>query len=230
MTETAQIADRAARVRDQIAAAADRAGRSPDDVTLVAVTKTRPLATVRAALEAGLCDLGENRVGELVEKADALEGADVTWHLIGSLQRNKARDAAATADLFHALDSVRLADALERRAEDAGRVLRVLVQVNVSGEGAKHGVEPERAHEMLEVAAERPHLEPVGLMGMAAIAHDASDLEAVVRPAFRRLRGLYESAPLGLEVLSMGMSGDFEVAVEEGATHVRVGTALFGPR
>lgn len=230
----AAITERAATVRQRIADAARRAGRDPAAVTLVAVTKTRPLAVVRAAVAAGLHDLGENRVAELVEKSDALPGehagGDVRWHLIGSLQRNKSRDAAAHADLFHALDSARLADALDKKAADAGRVLPVLVQVNISGEDAKHGVEPEAAHDLLRLAAERDHLRPVGLMGMAAIAEDERHLETVVRPAFQQLRQLYEASPVALSVLSMGMSGDFEVAVEEGATHIRVGTALFGPR
>ena len=202
------ISARAAAVRDRIGQAALRAGRDPGEVTLVAVTKTRPLATVRAAVAAGLRDLGENRVGELVAKSDALPGAsdggDVRWHLIGSLQRNKARDAAARADLFHALDSRRLADALDKKAADA-------------------------VPDLLAYAAGLEHVRPVGLMGMAAFVDDARGLERVVRPAFRRLRALYDAAP-DLSVLSMGMSGDYEVAVEEGATHVRVGTALFGPR
>jgi pyridoxal phosphate enzyme (YggS family) len=232
--DPAAIADRTARVRETVAEAAARAGRDADAVTLVAVTKTWPLATVRAAVAAGLRDLGENRVQELTEKAGALPGesagGDVRWHLIGSLQRNKARDAAAHADLFHALDSVRLADALEKRAAQAGRVLPVLVQVNISGEDAKHGVAPDAAHDLLGAAAERPHLRPAGLMGMAAIAQSERDLERLVRPAFRRLRQLFETGPPDLSVLSMGMSGDYEVAVEEGATHVRLGTALFGDR
>ena len=239
-----QIAERAARVRERIAEAADRAGRDAADVTLVAVTKTRSLETIRAAIEAGLEDLGENRVGELVSKSDAVPGGAtsdgdgaVRWHLIGSLQRNKARDAAARADLFHALDSVRLADALDKRAAQAERVLPVLVQVNVSGEGAKGGVEPDAALDLLAYAAEAEHLRPVGLMGMAALAEDDRDLDRLVRPAFRRLASLFDAWGGGAAdgpgrggVLSMGMSGDFEVAVEEGATHVRVGTALFGPR
>ena len=229
----AQIAERAERVHERIARAAVRAGRQPSEVTLVAVTKTRPLATVRAAVAAGLRDLGENRVGELVDKSDALPGVSaggaVRWHLIGSLQRNKARDAAARADLFHALDSPRLADALSQKAVEAGRVLDVLIQANISGEDAKHGVAPEAVPDLLAYAAGCDGLRPVGLMGMAAFVDDADGLERVVRPAFRRLRALYDAAD-GLSVLSMGMSGDLEVAVEEGATHVRVGTALFGPR
>ncbi|MEM6288858.1 MAG: YggS family pyridoxal phosphate-dependent enzyme [Bacteroidota bacterium] len=228
------LAERAAAVRARIAEAALRAGRDPAEVTLVAVTKTHPLETVRAAIEAGLRDLGENRVQELVEKSDAIPGesggGDVRWHLIGSLQRNKARDAAARADLFHALDSPRLANALGKKAADAGRVLPVLVQVNISDEDAKSGVAPEAAHDLLATAAAHDHLRPIGLMGMAAIARTEADLERIVRPAFARLRGLYETSPVPLSVLSMGMSGDFEVAIEEGATHVRVGSALFGPR
>ncbi|MEM1118497.1 MAG: YggS family pyridoxal phosphate-dependent enzyme [Bacteroidota bacterium] len=228
------LAERAAAVRARIAEAALRAGRDPDEVTLVAVTKTHPLETVHAAIEAGLRDLGENRVQELVEKSDALpgeaDGGDVRWHLIGSLQRNKARDAAARADLFHALGSVRLANALGKKAADAGRVLPVLVQVNISDEDAKSGVAPDAAHDLLATTAEHDHLRPIGLMGMAAIARTEADLERIVRPAFVRLRSLYETSPVPLSVLSMGMSGDFEVAIEEGATHVRVGSALFGPR
>ena len=231
---TTSIAERAARVRDRIAEAAHRAGRDPREVTLVAVTKTRPLETVRAAVAAGLRDLGENRVQELVEKSDALPGESaggaVRWHLIGSLQRNKARDAAARADLFHALDSLRLANALDKWAAQAGRVLPVLVQVNISDEDAKHGLAPDATLDLLAAVGERPNLRLVGLMGMAAIAKDEGDLDRVVRPAFQRLRRLYDDAPAPLSVLSMGMSGDFGVAVEEGATHVRVGTALFGPR
>ena len=235
-TSAPPVSDNVARVRDRIAEAAARAGRDAADVTLVAVTKTRDLETVRDAVAAGLTDLGENRVGELVSKSDALpgeaEGGGLRWHLIGSLQRNKARDAAARADLFHALDSVRLADALDKRAAQAERVLPVLVQVNVSGEDAKGGVEPDAALDLLAYAEDAAHLRPVGLMGMAALAEDDRNLERLVRPAFRRLRGLFDEwggAGRG-GVLSMGMSGDFEVAVEEGATLVRVGTALFGPR
>ena len=234
----ASIASRAARVRDRITAAAERAGRSTEAVTLVAVTKTFPLATVQAAVAAGLTDFGENRVQELVDKSDALPGeatgGTVRWHLIGSLQRNKARDAAARADLFHGLDSVRLADALDAKAEDAGRVLPVLVQVNVSGEASKHGVAPEAAHDLLAALADRPSLQVQGLMGMAALGATPSATERLAHTAFQRLRTLAETydgpGRDALTVLSMGMSGDFEVAVEEGATLVRVGSALFGPR
>ena len=227
-----QIAERRRRVLGRIAAAAQRAGRSADDVTLVAVTKTHAVDVVRAAVAAGLTDLGENRVQELVEKSDAVpgraQGGDVRWHVIGSLQRNKARDVAARADLFHALDSPRLARALDKKSADAGRVLDVLVQVNISGEDSKSGVAPEAAHDLVALADGLPHLRVTGLMGMAAPAASAAEAERVVRPAFARLRELFDASPVPLRELSMGMSGDFEVAVEEGATLVRVGSALFG--
>lgn len=234
----ATITARAAAVRERIERAARRAGRAPSDVTLVAVTKTHPVETVRAAVAAGLVHLGENRVQELLEKAAAVPGrhagGDVCWHLIGSLQRNKARDAAAVADLVETVDSERLALALAARAEAAGRVLDVLVQVNISGEAAKSGVPPEAAHALLATVAASGALRPVGLMGIAAPAADDAEAERVVRPAFASLRRLRDAYPGPgrdvLEVLSMGMSGDLEIAVEEGATHVRVGSALFGSR
>lgn len=232
---SARIAERLAHVRERIAAACDRAGRSPDDVTLVAVTKTFPVAVVEAAVAVGLRDFGENRVQELVEKAEAIPGeeagGEVRWHLIGHLQRNKAKDALRAADVFHALDSPRLADTLERRAEQAGRVLPCLVQVNVSGEASKEGVAPEETHAFLDAVSALPHLRVEGLMTLAAPVETDEALETVVRPQFQLLRRLAETAPGGpLPVLSMGMSGDYEVAVEEGATHVRLGSALFGPR
>ncbi len=222
------LADRADRVRERIAAAALRAGRDPADVTLIAVTKTHPVETVREALAAGLTDLGENRVQELVAKADAVPGA--RWHLIGSLQRNKARDAARLAALVHTVDDVSLADALDRKATEAGRVLPVLVQVNVSGEASKHGVAPDAAHDLMDAVAGHTHLRLDGVMGMAAFAETPDKTERVARPAFRRLHALADAYARPLTVVSMGMSGDFEIAVEEGATHVRVGTALFGTR
>ena len=182
-------------------------------------------------------DFGENRVQELVEKSDALPGealgGDVRWHAIGPLQRNKARLVAERADVFHALDSVRLAKELDRRLAEYDRRLPCFVQVNVSGEATKSGVAPADCHALLDAFAPFAHLEIVGLMALAAPAEDAAALEAVVRPQFQQLRALAASyaGPAGrLTRLSMGMSGDFEVAVEEGATDVRIGSALFGTR
>jgi len=222
-----------AEVRQRVAAACDRAGRDPAAVRLIAVTKTFPPETARDALAAGVADIGENRVQELEEKAEALAGEPVRWHLIGPLQRNKARRAVAHAHAFHALDSERLAEALARHAGEAGRVLPCYVQVNVSGEGSKSGVAPAEAPALVERLAAYAELHVVGLMTLAAPAETEEELERVVRPQLRRLREVAEGigpvggAPLRL---SMGMSGDYEVAVEEGATDLRLGTALFGAR
>lgn len=232
------LADRVALVRDRIAEAAHRAGRDPSEVTLIAVTKTHPLATIEAAMEAGLTDLGENRIQELAEKASQLPGEHaggrVRWHLIGSLQSKKSRDAVELADLFHALDRAKLVRTLNDRAEQAERVLPVLIQVNISDEDSKHGVPPDAAHDLIAEVAEASHLQAVGLMGMAAPAESKADLERIVRPAFAQLRTLRETytgpGAASLKALSMGMSGDYEIAIEEGATHVRVGSALFGTR
>ena len=233
----ADIAHRVADVRARIRAACERSGRDPDAVRLIAVSKTFSADVVAAAREAGLTDFGENRVQEMVEKTETLPGealgGDVRWHLIGPLQRNKAKVVAACADSFHALDSVKLAKELQKRLEQEGRRLPCFVQVNVSGEDSKSGVAPEECHALLDALAPFGRLEIVGLMAIAAPAEDEGELETVVRPQFRQLRTLAEAyaGPAGpLRRLSMGMSGDFEVAVEEGATDVRVGSALFGSR
>jgi pyridoxal phosphate enzyme (YggS family) len=234
-----RIADRVAAVQERIEAACRRSGRVSEAVTLIAVTKTFPVEIVQAAVEVGLREFGENRVQELVAKTDAVPGealgGSVRWHLIGSLQRNKAREAALRADVFHALDSRRLAEALDRRAAESGRVIPCLVQVNVSGEASKSGIAPPETHGFLDELAEFEHLRIIGLMTLAAPAENHAALETIVRPQFRRLRVLAETYPganphADLRVLSMGMSGDYEVAVEEGATHIRLGTALFGER
>ena len=225
----ARIAANAAAVRAGIAAACARTGRDPAGVTLVAVTKTHPAEVVVAAVAAGLRDVGENRVQELVAKRTELADLPVAWHLIGHVQTNKARDAVRHADVVHGVDSLKLGEALARRAEAEGRVLPVLVQVNVSGEATKAGVPPDDAPALVDALAALGALRVDGLM---TIASPAGDPEAV-RPEFRRLRALRDAcarADRPLPVLSMGMSGDYAVAVEEGATHVRVGSALFGTR
>ena len=222
----ATIATRLEKVRASIARACQRAGRRESEVTLVGVTKTHSLEIIAAALEVGLHDLGENKPQELTSKAEALAGSPCRWHLIGHLQRNKARIAVEHAHLFHALDSIRLADALQRRAEAADRVLDCLVQVNVSEEATKFGVAADEVHNFLQ-SITHPNLRVTGLMTLAAPVRDPE----IVRPQFRTMRRLLETAPVpGLTMLSMGMSGDYEVAIEEGATHIRVGSAIFGPR
>lgn len=234
--EAETIVKRLHNVRERIAAACRHAGRSPDDVTLIGVSKTFPIEAVQAAREAGLRHFGENRVQDLVEKAEALPGrvlgGDVEWYMIGHLQRNKAKDVVENADYFHALDSPRLAKELNKRGRRERRVVPCLVQVNISGEESKYGIHPDETHPYLDRLAAFDHLNVQGLMAIATYADDPED----VRPEFRRMRELFETysgkpgSGVEMKHLSMGMSNDFEVAVEEGATHVRIGSAIFGAR
>jgi pyridoxal phosphate enzyme (YggS family) len=222
------IGERLALVRRRIEAAAVRSGRPASAVTLVAVTKTMPVETIRETLAAGVMILGENRVQEARDKIAALPGA-AQWHLIGHLQTNKAGLATHLFDRVHSLDSIRLAHELDRHAAEAGRRLRCLVEVNVGGEGQKNGVAEADVRPLLEAVVRLPHIVVEGLM---AIPPFLPDPEAV-RPFFRRLRVLRDALAVegvSLPDLSMGMSHDFEVAIEEGATLVRIGTAIFGPR
>ena len=229
---TDDIALNLARVHARMEAAAGRALRSPDEIVLVAVSKTMPLERLVQAYAAGQRHFGENRVQEAEAKITAWAGERPTWHLIGRLQRNKARRAARMFDLIHSVDSVDLACALDRSAGEAGRILPVLLEVNVAGEAGKAGFTPGEglAAAVREIVA-LPHLRAEGLMTVAPLV---SDLEAV-RPVFRGLRllrdGLRREYPaLAWPHLSMGMSDDFEVAIEEGATLVRLGRAIFGAR
>jgi pyridoxal phosphate enzyme (YggS family) len=224
------VGERLQRARARIAAAAARAGRDPAAVTLVGVTKGVDVARIQEALAAGLRDLGENRIQEALPKIAAL-GPGPRWHFVGRLQRNKARWAAEAFDLVHSVDSLSLADALERAAARAGRRVRVLIEVNVAGEPTKGGVAPDEAEALVAAVRARAHLEPAGLMTVAPAVGDPEQ----VRPVFRALRELGERIRAGpggatFGELSMGMSDDFEVAVEEGATLVRLGRAIFGPR
>jgi pyridoxal phosphate enzyme (YggS family) len=236
--EVAALAARLAALRTRIDAAARRSGRDPATVRVIGASKRQPAVRVAAAARAGLRDLGENYVQEAAVKIAAVRAilgveaaGELRWHGIGHLQRNKAREAVAAFACIHTLDSERLAAALEKHAAAAGRVLPVLVQVNVSGEATKSGVDEAALPALLAAVAVHPHLRAVGLMAMPAPAEDPE----AARPAFARLRALRDElrdAPGGahLAELSMGMSHDFEVAVEEGATWVRIGTDLFGPR
>jgi hypothetical protein len=212
-----------ARVRERLARAAERAGRRADDVLLIGVSKTVDVERIRAAVAAGLRALGENRVQEARGKVAEL-GRPVPWHLIGHLQTNKVRDALELFDVIHSLDRLELARELERRAAARGRPIETLLQVNVAAEATKGGVGPDAVGETLDAIGKLPHVRVRGLMTIPPEVARAEDS----RPWFRRLRELAERH--GLAELSMGMSGDFEVAVEEGATMVRVGTAIFGPR
>jgi pyridoxal phosphate enzyme (YggS family) len=227
------IAERVAAVRERIARAADRAGRAPGDVTLVAVSKTFPASAVREAFAAGVRDFGENKVQEAEEKAPALaelgrEG--LRWHLVGHLQSNKARKAAALFDRIHSVDDPVLGPRLEKAAAERHRVLPVLVQVDLAGEATKFGLDEERLFPTLEGLR---GLKAVHVDGLMVLPPFQEDPEAS-RPYFRRLRELRDQARernlLTGSHLSMGMSHDFEAAVEEGATLVRVGSAIFGDR
>jgi hypothetical protein len=216
-----------ARVREAVARH-QAVGGWTHPVRIVAVTKTHGPEAVRAAVAAGLTDVGENRVQEAVQKQDALVDARVDWHLIGTLQRNKARHAAGRFALIHSVDRLDLAAELDRRVPDGSRQA-VLVQVNCSDEPQKGGVEPEGLPALLEAMAGLTRLDVRGLMTMSALTEDVAEQ----RRAFRRLRELRDAgARTGhvLPELSMGMSGDFPVAVEEGATMIRLGTVLFGER
>jgi pyridoxal phosphate enzyme (YggS family) len=218
-----------ASVRSRIAAAVARAGRAPDDVRIVAVTKGHPLERAQEAVAAGLADLGENRVQEALAKQAAWPEPRARWHLIGHLQRNKAKLAVGRFVLIHSLDSVRLADALEAAAAAAGLVQELLIEVNVAREPQKSGALPEEAEALVAHAAALPHLRVRGLMAMAPYGAPA-EVQHRVFGGLRRLRDALATSTLELAVLSMGMSGDFEIAVEEGATMVRLGTILFGER
>ncbi len=211
------------RVRERVARAAERAGRRPEDVLLVAVSKTVEAERVRAAVAAGITALGENRVQEARAKIAEI-GRPAAWHLIGHLQTNKARDAVELFDVIHSVDRVELARELDRRAHARDRVVRVLLQVNVGGEATKGGVAPAAVAETLEALVPLRNLAVRGLMTIPPEVERAEE----ARGWFQALRKLAERH--ALPELSMGMSGDFEVAVEEGATMVRVGTAIFGPR
>ncbi len=221
-----------AAVRERIDSAARRAGRDPADVRLLPVSKTVPEERLRLAVAAGCHQLGENKVQEAREKATAMADLDVSWCVIGHLQTNKARFVAAFADEFHALDSERVAAALDRRLGDLGRTLDVYVQVNTSGEESKFGLEPAMLGGFLETVAPYRTLRVRGLMTLAVLSAEQDR----VRRCFALLRELRDRAAaetpelIGGGELSMGMSGDFELAIEEGSTCVRVGQAIFGAR
>ncbi len=224
------LAETLPRVRERMESAAHAAGRPSGSVRLVAVTKGHPLAAIRAALDAGLRDLGENRVGELERKAQALGSEEVRWHMIGHLQRRKAPRAAELADLIHSVDSNRLAERLSRVAGEEGPAVRILAQVNTSGEQSKGGYGEAGAVEEIHRVAELPGLRVEGLMTMAPLAAE----DPVLARTFRRLREISETLrsltdEVGPE-LSMGMTNDMEIAIREGSTLVRIGTALFGER
>jgi pyridoxal phosphate enzyme (YggS family) len=241
-----RIAENYQRLRERIDRAAVRVDRNPAEITVVAVTKTWPAAVVLAAYEAGIRHFGENRAGELAEKraevaAELGDDSGIVWHLIGPLQSRKTTLAADNADFFHALDRVKIARRLSDRLQEIGRTLPVLLEVNISGEASKHGFAADRWEEdadqrrrlralAADVAA-RPGLEVKGLMTMAPWEAEVDVIQGVFRRTHALAVWLQGVVPeVDWSVLSMGMTDDFELAVEQGATHVRVGRAIFGPR
>jgi pyridoxal phosphate enzyme (YggS family) len=226
---TQHISENVARVRQQIADAAAVSGRRSDQVRLIAVTKYVGIEEIRALLAAGCHEMGESKPQDLWHKAETLQDQPVRWHMIGHLQRNKARRTLSVISLLHAGDSVRLLEAVQRLSADAGQTTDVLLEVNVSGEVSKHGFAPDQLAAALPTLAELDCLRIRGLMAMARWGGTPDE----TRADFVRLRQLRERIAadcpdtISLQELSMGMSGDFQIAIEEGATMVRVGSALF---
>lgn len=229
------MAGRITAIRSEVATAARRAGRNPASITLVGISKTYPVATIAEAAASGLIEVGENRAQELTPKADEADalGLVLHWHFVGHLQRNKVREVLPRIVALHSLDSARLVEAIERESarksesnswRGADHPLPCYLEVNVAGELSKQGIEPDALPALLSRAEASPHIEVAGLM---TVAPQVADPEQT-RPVFRALREL--AAAHGLSGLSMGMSEDYQVAVEEGATVIRIGRALFGPR
>lgn len=235
MVETEEIKKNLERVLGQIRDACGRVGRDPAGVTLITVTKTFDLGVVERAIEAGAADLGENYVQEAKEKIEGMPGSGaggVRWHFIGHLQRNKSRYAVKLFDLIHSVDGLPLAVELDRRAKGVGKVQEILVQVNISHEERKSGIEVSGVVDLVRGISTLENLKVRGLMGMPPFGLDTEE----VRPFFTALRELLEKIKaenipgVSMDELSMGMSADYPVAIEEGATMVRVGTAIFGQR
>lgn len=222
------IGENIARVRRKIATAAARRGDEPGNITVVAVSKNVTVKRINAAIKADITDIGENRIQEAMKKYQHIRS--VRWHFIGHLQRNKVKDLIPHFDLLHSLDRISLAREIQKRAARLGVVVPCLVQVNVAGEESKSGIPPAELTAFLRRLVSFPNVKVCGLMTIAPYCTDAEK----VRPIFRRLRGMFEDggypAGVSMQFLSMGMSGDFEVAVEEGANMVRIGTAIFGRR
>lgn len=227
----ASIRENLSKIQDRIAVAADRSGQNPHSVCLVAVSKTKPVDLILEAIDAGITDVGENRVQEANSKRDQINRS-VRWHLVGHLQTNKVKQALQIFDLIHSVDSLRLLAEIDRRSAQLGRQTDVLIQVNTSAEPSKYGIEPDQTLNLIEASLDYTHVRIRGLMTIGVFL---PNLEAV-RPSFVLLRELREKIlawqfpGVEMEYLSMGMTNDFEVAIEEGANLVRIGTAIFGSR
>lgn len=225
------VCDNYKRVEEKVQRACERAGRKREEVTLIAVSKTKPLSMIEELLPLGVRDFGENKVQELTAKAEVLS-KDIRWHMIGHLQRNKVKYVVDKACMIHSVDSLRLAEEISKEAEKKGVEVPILLEVNVAGEESKFGIRPEETEELARQIALLPNLHIQGLMTIAPYVENPENN----RQIFRNLRNLSVDIErkkfnnVTMSVLSMGMTGDYEVAIEEGATHVRVGTGIFGER
>lgn len=224
------VKENLARVQERINAAARRAGRDPADVKLVAVTKTIPVEIINEALDLGVFCLGENRAQEFLRKQPLLR-QDIEWHFIGHLQTNKVKKIIDKVSLIHSLDRWSLAEAISRAACEAGITARALIQVNVAGEATKYGLSPAEAGDFARAAAALPGLALCGLMTIAPVCDDPGEVRYVFRQAAELARRMKDNIRgIKMDILSMGMTGDFEIALEEGANLIRLGAALFGAR
>ena len=225
------IANQLEHVREEIRVACERAGRDPEEVTLIAVSKTKPESMIEEAIEAGQDVFGENKVQEMKRKANNLP-KNLHWHMIGHLQTNKVRDAVTYAELIHSVDSLHLAEKIEEEAAKQGKIMPILLEVNVAEEETKFGLSVSEVEPLLREIAALPHVQVQGLMTIAPYCDNPEDN----RPVFRKLHELFIDMNeknidnRTMTILSMGMTGDYTVAVEEGATMVRVGTGIFGAR
>ncbi len=228
---SAPIAKNLREVQERINAACARSGRSPEDVTLIAVSKTKPLEDLMTAYEAGARDFGENKVQEILQKEPEMP-EDARFHMIGHLQRNKVRQVLPHTVLIHSVDSLRLAEQIEQEAQKLSMTADVLLEVNVAGEESKFGMTPDEVPEQTELISRFPHVHICGLMTIAPDVDDPEDNREIFRKLYRLSVDIREKNidNVNMGVRSMGMTGDFEVAGEEGATMVRVGTGIFGSR
>ena len=225
------VKENLAEVEKKVLAACERAGRNPDDVTLIAVSKTKPIEMIEEAIEYGKKEFGENKAQEMKQKYEALP-KDIVWHFIGHLQTNKVKYVVGRASLIHSVDSLHLAEAIEKESAKKNVISDILIEVNVAGEESKFGLNTEETEELVRSISKLPHIRIKGLMTIAPFVDNPEDN----RDIFRSLKELsvdIQSKNIDnvlMDILSMGMTGDYDVAIEEGATHVRVGTGIFGER
>ena len=230
MTEQ-DLFDNLREVEERIERACIRSGRKREDVTLIAVSKTKPLAMLQTVYQAGIREFGENKVQELCEKAENLN-SDIHWHMIGHLQRNKVRQVIQKACLIHSVDSLRLAEQIELEASKCDRIVPILIEVNVAGEETKYGVSVLEAPELIQKISDFAHIRVKGLMTSAPYVSNSEENREYFKNLYQLCIDIQKKNidNVDMEILSMGMTNDYEVAIEEGATHIRVGTGVFGER